>query len=148
VSTQIAEGKLSQDEIKQFQKKIKEKAFQEAKAWREEYRDVKQVEITDTTVTQWYETSLGPNLKKEFKALVDGWWNGYGLVGNSFHASNLNNPSSTDVGILFSCFGKLAEGQTYRYLAPLGAEIKGDWVGLPGWPAPSTEQAACIEEAV
>src|SRR6185436_7394263 len=77
-SKHIANGDYSQEEIKQFQKKIKEKAFVEAKVWREDYRKKEQVEITETTVTQWYETRLGPQLKNEFKALVDGQHHGWG----------------------------------------------------------------------
>ena len=143
-SKQIAEGKLSEADIKALHEKFREKAHAEALAWQKNYREEKQVEIAALSTTEWYEERLSRMLVRNIAFEL--------FPPPNYHAW----PPSKDMWKNIFCGGgrNLSWGDlnSLEWLAKRTARIKDLEQGLqgngknrhPSWPGPNEEQAKLL----
>ncbi len=147
----IAEGRLSEDEIRALHKQFQEKAHAEAVVWRREYRKKHQVEIAKVSTTQWYLTRISTNLVRNLRyKLFSSRWDArmWSRIYAGTYTGWSRYPAWSDLRSNGYLTGKLKgldallKGPSVRYRDPKTGERKSK--RHPAWPGPSREQAAYI----
>lgn len=139
-SQNIAEGKLSEDEIKELHKKFKKRAHEESVVWREQMRESNQVENTTMTVTEWYENKVS----RALRAQMEGW--NLDQSWKQFRSSSLFAVDLHGFTLKVDTLGALSEGKTNKRFGLFGGKaLGGHWHQLPGWPEPHADQPSAIK---
>ena len=137
----IAEGKLSEDEIKALQDEFKRKAHERTVAALQDYREETQVENATQTMTDWYEGRVGATLVNRLQFEV---YRANGRVWGAWDDGNWGFLHAGHIENKLRELGSLIKGQHHDDQVG-GKPLEHGWRLLPDWPASSQKQAEAME---
>ena len=152
-SKDIAQGKLTEEEIQALHASFQAKAHDMTVAWRQDYLEKHQVERAAVSTTEWYERDVSKTLFRNisFELWTPPGYNGYPP------SPELWNHVYTGVygwGRHVNWSDAHSEGMLRGKLDALRGLLRGQWPNAggkdknehPAWPGPSGEQARIIAQ--